>query len=187
MLDAPKYNKAQFERVLKQIRELTVLNPQEFAEQLSGLCGEAGVKLVFVPAIPRAHVSGVARWLNAHSPLIQMSLYGKTNDKFWFTFFHEAAHIVLHSGKKTEIFLDDPGSATQNSTQEDEANAWARDRLIPLSKLPELQLLNTHKEIIEFSSDLNIHPGIVVGRMQHDGLLLYNSGLNKLKESFKFV
>ena len=75
---------------------------------------EAGVLLVLVPAIPRAHVSGVARWLSPVRPLIQLSLYGKTNDKFWFSFFHEAAHILLHASSKEDkksIFLDDPIAA----------------------------------------------------------------------------
>jgi HTH-type transcriptional regulator/antitoxin HigA len=44
-------------------------------------------------------------WLTPNKPLIQLSLCGKTNDRFWFTFFHEVAHILLHS--KEEIFLDE--------------------------------------------------------------------------------
>jgi len=63
------------------------------------LCNESGVSLIFIPSIPGAHVSGAARWLNPHKPLIKLSFYGKTNDKFWFSFFHEAAHILKHDKK----------------------------------------------------------------------------------------
>ena len=185
--EIPKYNKFKFERALKQIRELTVLPPQDFEPQLRELCADVGVKLVFVPAISRAHVSGVARWLNGHSPLIQLSLYGKSNDKFWFTFFHEAAHILLHTGQKTDIFLDDPGKTNQSSQQEKEADQWARDILISPAYDFELRNLNGQEEILEFATQLNIHPGIVLGRLQHEGLVGYATMLNKIKDKFEFV
>ena len=186
-LELPKYNRAKFEKALIQIRELTVLPPQDFEPEMRRLCTEAGVKLVFVPAIPRSHVSGVARWLNRHSPLIQISLYGKTNDKFWFTFFHEAAHILLHAVSKADIFLDDPNNATGGSQQEHEANQWAGDKLIPLSYAFELSQLKTSTQIIDFSRQINIHPGIVVGRLQHDEIFGYATQLNRLKESLQLI
>lgn len=186
-LELPKYNRTNFEKALVQIRELTVLPPQNFGSEIRRLCSEAGVKLVFVPAIPRSHVSGVARWLNRHSPLIQISLYGKTNDKFWFTFFHEAAHILLHASSKTDIYLDDPNSVTQHSPEEDEANQWAGEMLIPPAYNYELRDLDTKSQILEFSEAVNIHPGIVVGRLQHEELLGYATPLNRLKESFQLI
>ncbi len=78
------------------MRTLTMEPPAEFEPQLYKLCADAGVVLALVPAIPRARVSGAARWINGR-PLIQLSLYGKSNDRFWFTFFHEAGHILQHS------------------------------------------------------------------------------------------
>lgn len=187
VLQTPKYNKNKFERALKQIRELTILSPQEFEPQLRELCADAGVKLVFVPAISRAHVSGVARWLNAHSPLIQLSLYGKSNDKFWFTFFHEAAHILLHAGQKTDIFLDDSGKSNQGSQQEKEADQWARDILISPAYNYELRNLIGEEEIRQFAAESNVHPGVVVGRLQHEKLVEYATKLNKLKDSYELV
>ena len=187
LLETPKYNKTRFERSFKRIRELTILPPQEFDPQLRKLCADAGVKLVFVPIIARAHISGVARWLNAHSPLLQLSLYGKSNDKFWFTFFHEAAHILLHSGQKTDIFLDDPGNTSQGSEQESEADQWARDILISPAYNYELRNLDTEEDIRQFAIQLNIHPGIVVGRLQHEGLVGYATKLNKLKDSYELA
>jgi HTH-type transcriptional regulator/antitoxin HigA len=79
-LDSPKYDRVRFEAALKEIRTLTVHPPEEFEPRLHELCRESGVALVLVPDIPRAHVSGVARWLSPHRPLIQLSFYGKTND-----------------------------------------------------------------------------------------------------------
>jgi HTH-type transcriptional regulator / antitoxin HigA len=186
-MDTPKYNKPKFEKALKGIRELTTLKPEKFEPELRRLCYEAGVKLVFVPAVKCAHVSGVARWLNGHSPLIQLSLYGKYNDRFWFTFFHEAAHILLHAGKKSDIFLDDPNNNNQDSPEEQEANTWAGEMLIPSAYPQELQSLKSAAEIKAFASALNIHPGIVVGRMQHEDLLKFATPLNGLKDKFQLL
>lgn len=186
-LETPKYDRAKFKRALRQIRELTVLEPQEFGPKLCHFCAEAGVKLALVQAFPRTHVSGAARWLNSHSPLIQLSLYGKANDRFWFTFFHEAAHILLHANQKTDIFLDDIGGTGQGSQHEDEANQWAQDLLIPPGRIREVRNPNSKEEILAFAREMNIHPGIVVGRLQYEHLLDYRTGLNKLKVNFELI
>ncbi len=138
-LDGPKYDKARFEQALLAIRGLTCEAPEVFEPRLRGLLHEAGVLLVLVPAIPRAHVSGVARWLSPTRPLIQLSLYGKTNDKFWFTFFHEAAHLLLHANSKEDkrsVFLDDPNAGPSFDPMEHEANQWAGNFLIPEQHTP---------------------------------------------------
>ncbi|MET0001277.1 MAG: ImmA/IrrE family metallo-endopeptidase [Candidatus Thiodiazotropha lotti] len=180
---APKYNRAKFEKAVYKIRELTVLRSDEFGPIIDELCLHSGVKLILVDSIKKAHVSGVARWLNNHSPIIQLSLYGKTNDKFWFTFFHEAAHILFHSAEKKAIFLDDM-DFNQNSREEEEANEWARNILIPESYELDLKCLKYKTEILDFSNRVSVHPGIVVGRLQYDGSINYNTALNKLKTSF---
>jgi HTH-type transcriptional regulator/antitoxin HigA len=185
-ISAPKYNRSKFESVVKKIRDLTVQSPTDFNPILFGLCLEAGVKLLLVKPITKSHVSGVARWLNGHSPVIQLSLYGKTNDKFWLTFFHETAHILLHSEGKSDIFLDNTEFKSQDE-KEQEANAWASDILIPEEYRFELVNLRGDDEILEFAQRINIHPGIVVGRLQHEGLISYKSVLSRLKESFEIV
>ncbi len=183
-LDCPKYSKPKFEKVVREIRALTVLDPEEFGPVMQKLCWEAGVVFVLVPSIPRVHVSGMARWLNPHKALIQLSLYGKQNDRFWFTFFHEAAHILLHD--KKNIFLDDwDGEAVLPSEQEKEADCWAREFLIPSKYEAELSQLKSKKAVIEFAEKIGIHPGIIVGRLQYDGLIKLN-WMNGLKASFQF-
>ena len=185
-LDGPKYDKGIFESVLPAIRTLTVLPPEEFEPHLQALFHQAGVAFVLVPAIPKAHISGVARWLNPHRPLIQLSLYGKTNDKFWFTLFHEAAHILLHSKEKKAVFLDDPNKNQADNAEEHEANTWAGDFLIPSKYKSELSSIRSKSDCFAFAERLGIHPGIVVGRLQHDGLI-EPSWMNDLKVSFRFV
>ncbi|MCC5661427.1 helix-turn-helix domain-containing protein [Nostoc sp. XA010] len=182
--DCSKYSKPKFEKAVQEIRSLTVLPQEEFEPQIQQLCQEAGVVLVLVPSIKRSHVSGVARWLNPHKALIQLSLYGKTNDRFWFNFFHEAAHILLHD--KENIFLDewDSGESLE-SEPEHEANQWSREFLIPPEYEGELTQLKSKNDVIDFAERIGIHRAIVVGRLQHDNLIPL-SWMNSFKESFCF-
>lgn len=186
-LDCPKYSQAKFEKAVREIRTLTVLPPAEFEPRMQQLCRESGVVLVLVPSIKGAHVSGVARWLNPHKALIQLSFYGKSNDRFWFNFFHEAAHILLHNkDNKENIFLDewDSGESLE-SEPEREADQWSREFLIPSEYEGELAQLKSKADVVDFAARIGIHSGIVVGRLQHDHLIDYSS-MNGLKESFCF-
>ncbi len=182
----PRYNRTKFQQALKEMRQLTCLEPTEFVLQLRELCAEAGVVFAIVPAIPGAHTSGVARWLTPHKPLIQLSLYGKQNDRFWFTFFHEAAHILFHS--KKDIFLDDTGGSEDLESEiETEASQWARQILIPEIYDAELPSLTDEAAVVAFAARLGIHSGIVVGRLQHDQIIDHRSPLNRLKVSLDLV
>ncbi|MDT0636370.1 HigA family addiction module antitoxin [Spectribacter hydrogenoxidans] len=178
------YSRSAFMEALRTIRGLTVEPPSAWQPKLIELCAQAGVALVFVPAIRRAHVSGVARWLSSDKALIQLSVYGKWNDRMWFTFFHEAGHILMHA--KKAIFLDDPHRESEVNQQEEEANRFASEFLIPRKAEGEFSRLSGAPEIIDFAQSLGIHPGIVVGRLQHEGLLEFNQ-LNYLKDRFEFV
>lgn len=180
--DGPRHDAELLRLALREIRSLTTLDPQEFEPRLRKLLHDAGVTLVILPAIRRSHVSGVARWLNQHRALIQLSLYGKSNDRFWFTLLHEAAHILLHDRKS--VFLDDPGQSGADSAEEIEANAWARDFLITPEAAAELPMLPKTKAAVRaFARTAGVHPGIVVGRLQHDKLI-EPAWMNDLKVSF---
>lgn len=184
--DLNKYDRRKFESTLFDIRAMTRQSPEDFLPTMTRLLGEAGVCFVVVPAIPRAKVSGIARWISPTKAVIQLSLYGKSNDKFWFTFFHEAAHILLHADKredKKSIFLDEFNGDDSTNTQEHEANTWAANFLIPEEYHSELRLLDSENDIVDFAERLTIHPGIVIGRLQHEKIKPF-SYCNHLKETF---
>lgn len=183
-LELPTYNKIRFEKALCDIRELTVLPPEKFEPKLRQLCNDAGVCLIMVSSVAGARVSGVARWLNPHRPLIQLSLYGKTNDKFWFNFFHEAAHILLHEEEKKAIYLDEAAESLSDSPEEIEANSWAKKYLIPVEFEVDFKAARTEKRVTELASKIGIHPGILVGRLQYEKYI-NQYYLNELKVSYR--
>jgi len=122
LITAP-FAEKKFKSNLEKIKGLMAIPTDDFFDQLQQLCLEAGVKLVHTPCLPKAPISGSARWLNEGIPLIQLSEQTKRNDSFWFTFFHEAGHILLH-GKK-DIFLEDIEYSDKDLVKEAEADQFA--------------------------------------------------------------
>ena len=131
--------------------------------------------------------NGATRWLAPHKAIIQLSLRYRWEDIFWFTFFHEAGHLVLH--RKKEVFVEvgpnDRSTDPHEQQLEDEADRFASRTLIPP---PHDQLLSelTLDEVPLFAKSLDIAPAIVVGRLQHEGHLGFSRG-NTLRRRLKLA
>jgi addiction module HigA family antidote len=178
-LTLPVFDKNSFKQALdEEIKPLIVKHPADFSRQLQSICLRYGLALVFTPCFPKVPVCGATRWMGS-TPLIQLTDRYKTNDQFWFTFYHEAAHVLLH-GKK-EMFIEPEKKATKLSEKEKEANSFASKHLLPDSALEELENGFTEKDVVQLAKDYGTHPGIVVGRLQHLGWAGYTFG-TKLKE-----
>jgi HTH-type transcriptional regulator/antitoxin HigA len=121
-LEAKEYSEKKFKDALPELKSIMVNYPTDFFNPLQLICLEAGVKVVHVPCLNNAPIYGSTRWLN-DTPFIQVSDFDQRNDRFWFTFFHEAGHILLH-GKK-EVFLKNLDYANKDLQKEQEADAFA--------------------------------------------------------------
>lgn len=126
-LEIAEFDKKKFKDTLSEIKELAFLMPEDFTEQLQGICASCGVAVVFTQNLPKAPISGAARWFH-NKPIIQMADRFPTHDQFWFTFFHEAAHIILH-GKK-DVFLENVEGTDIDQEKEEEANVFAAKILL---------------------------------------------------------
>ena len=180
-INCADYNELKFRDALRQIRSLTIKSIEVFQPQMIELCAAAGVALAFVPELPKTMVHGATRWLGSHRALIQLSDRYKTNDHFWFSFFHEAGHILLH-GKRT-LFLE--GQDIQDTIKEKEADVFAANFLIAPRDWQRFIANNSlnRKAINQFAEQLGIHPGIIVGRMQHEQIISYQN-CNDLKDKY---
>ena len=173
---------------MPQMLELVHLQPVGFETQLKELCSDAGVKLIYINHIPHAPVNGCARWID-DSPCIQMTDRQKCNDVFWFSFFHEIGHILLH-GKK-DVFLEDVEYLDQQKEKEQEADRFASEILLDKKKeqtiISEIRGKVIQADLmIQLARKYQTHPAIIVGRLQHLHLLPQNSALNNLKTSICF-
>lgn len=160
------YDEKKFRLALPAIKSIMAKQPKDFFVQLQNICLEAGVKVVYTPCIKKAPLNGCTRWLN-DTPLIQLTGRYKRNDIFWFTFFHEAGHILLH-GKK-DIFLENIDYSDKDKHKEEEANEFAVKWT--LSKEEEKQIIEKNpinkEDILEFARKFNTHPAIIIGRLRH--------------------
>jgi len=182
-IECTNYNKKSFSDSLIKARTLTNQKPQEFIPILKGFLACTGVALVFVPELNTLGVYGATRWLSSNKALIQLSLRYKSNDHLWFTFFHEAAHILLHGKSKEFVEIKN-----HKSGYEDEANEFSRNFLIPKhSYIDYLKKTEINKpSILNFANSVGIHPGIVVGRLQHDNYMNFNQ-YNSLKSIYEWT
>lgn len=184
------YDAEHFQEALQQVRRLTRLRATEWEPAVKEVCAAAGVVLVVVDTFAQARVNGAARWLSPHRAIIQLSLRYRWEDIFWFTFFHEAGHILHH--RKKNLFVEPkkrPGANTAEQHDwlklEQEADRFATRTLIPPARENELQHLAV-TDVPRFAQELDIAPAIVIGRMQHDGLIPYSQG-NHLRRRLAFV
>ncbi len=176
------FDKNKFKSALKEIRQLTRSEPWQFETKTIQLCAASGVAVVFTPPIKGAPVYGATRWLTPEKAMIQLSLRGKFEDLLWFTFFHEAGHILLH-GKK-EVFIEGDNDRTE---KELEADRFAANFLIPPSAWQGfISSANFRSSIAveSLAAAQQISPAIVVGRLQHEKIIPF-SYLNGLRRRFQ--
>ncbi|MCK9419675.1 MAG: HigA family addiction module antitoxin [Nitrospirae bacterium] len=183
-IQSKPHDAAVFEGALNKIRTLTNKPPETFTPEMVKLCAEAGVAVTFVPELPGTRVYGVTRWLNPGKALIQLSLRGKSDDHLWFTFFHEAGHILYHG--KREVFIEEKDK--HESKAEQEADRFAQDVLIPAGEYKAFLSGGSldNASINRFAKKIGIASGIVVGRLQHDNAIHFSKG-NSLKTHFRFT
>jgi HTH-type transcriptional regulator / antitoxin HigA len=192
-LDLAEFDERQLRSVLGNLRRLTRERSDEIMDPVQNMCSAAGVAVVLVPALPGTGISGCAKWLSDKRALIGLTLRYKTDDQLWFTIFHEIGHILLHRRKcsfvvdNAEDDLDDRVVDPEMQRFEEEANRFARDTLIPPDALSEFvrQGIFTNDSIHRFAEATEVGPGIVVGRLQHDGILRPYQG-NALKQKLNW-
>lgn len=182
------FDKKALRNQLDAFKEIAFNHSEDWLEQLQTLCASCGVALVYTPCIAKAPIYGATRWIKNNSvPLLQITDRQKDYNAFWFTFFHELAHILYH-GKK-EIFIEGIDSITPDKEKEDEADAFASRMLVSEKERNELfQYPDYDVELVlHLSKKFKKHPGIIVAQIQREYNHLYkNVRLNSLKAKVVF-
>ena len=188
-LDVVEFNEERLLSTIDELRQLTRKPADEIMDPIQRICAGAGVAVVLVPELRNTGISGCVRWLNDKKALIGLTLRYKTDDQFWFTLFHEIGHILLHRNKRSFVIdnaavdLSDHIVDPEMQQHEAEASRFAADTLIPPHALSGFirKEAFTNESIHDFAETVGVGPGIVVGRLQHEGLLAPHQG-QKLKQ-----
>ena len=174
---------------LDELRTLTRRRADEIMDPVQEICAAAGVAVVWVPALRNTGISGCARWLTEKKALVGLTIRYKTDDQLWFTLFHEMGHLLLHRNKRRFVVdnaakdLFDRIVDPEMEKHEEEASRFAANTLIPPSSLDNFiqKGIFTNESIHDFAEAVDIGPGIVVGRLQFEGILARHQG-NALKQ-----
>ncbi len=175
-MDTAPYRRKTFMAALRDLRELTRKPPAVYQDAMIAACKRSGVALAWAREPPGLQVAGLSRWLSPRKALIQLSLLHPTDADLWFAFYHEAAHILLHSRKQlfVEGLVEDGKPPRDDVLEEVEADHFAANLLIPTAQIEELREpcekgKLSAKRLFGFAKDQGVSPGIVVQRLEHLG------------------
>lgn len=196
-METAPFDEARLRSSIVELRRLTREKTDYILEPVQSICAGFGVAVVLVPELPHCGISGSAQWLSDKKALIGLTLRYKTDDQLWFTFFHELGHILLHRKKRAFIVdnaaddLSDRVIDPEMQGYEAEANQFAADTLIPPAALSDFLRTRhsardiTSEAIYDFAETVGVGPGILVGRLQHDGILRNPQG-NVFRQSLNW-
>lgn len=161
------FNKSKTLKKIKDFQEIMIKSNPDFFVQLQQACNEVGIKLIYTPCLKGLKTYGCTRWIDG-APVIQVSNLLKRDDIFWFTFFHELGHIILHG--KREVFLEGTEYSQKELEKEDEANQFAAKHTFPLELERELlatysENVITYKDVKSFAKKHSLKTSIVFGRL----------------------
>lgn len=182
LVDTRTWSAGNLQDRIGEIRKLSQLkDPKLFLPKLKELCSEAGVAIVVKRAPQGCPASGASRMVAADKAMILLSFRGLSDDKFWFTVFHEIGHLLLHGARTfVDADMEDIDEAEQ------EANQFASRCIVPERNTDEFEQLEPIRDkVVRFSVRVGVAPGLTVGQMQHCNMIRQDQ-LNYLKRRWKW-
>ena len=184
-IETKPYNAERLKGYLPELRGMTVKKPEEFLPRMREIFAECGVAFVLLPHLKNSGVNGAVKWVSEDRVVLAMNNRGLDADKFWFSLFHEIKHVLQQKIKTVFISSTVEEMKDINNKLEIEADKFAMNYLIPPADYKRLAptKYTSDDEIVEFAKSIGIHPGIVAGRLQHEGIIAQNR-CSKLKEKY---
>jgi len=175
------FEKSRLGSATKKLRQLAAYEKE--TERISEMLAYYGIRFVVVEPLPGAKIDGAAFWIDG-SPVIAVSLRWDRIDAFWFTVMHEFMHIANGDAYSVDVNLVDEGEhglsvALSTDEVESRASSQAAELLVPQRQLESFISRTSPRyaatRIIQFAHAVKMHPGIIVGQLQHRGELSYSA------------
>lgn len=191
-MEVHPFDKKKLSNAIPDIRNMTVQKPSVFYPRLKELLASCGVALVLLPTLTNSGVNGAVKWLGKDKVVLALNDRRKYADTFWFSLFHELGH-VMQQRVKVLMICEKNNETLETSAKieqlEKEADKFAQETLIHeadyQSFIDKSSREFSSRSIEAFSKQINIQPGIVVGRLQKDEYLEYQTNLNSLKKKYE--
>lgn len=186
-VDCKSWDQEAFAALLPKLLSLTrERDPRRFLPDLEARCAEVGVAVGIIRAPTGCPVSGAARLVSSGQPSIALSGRYRADDHLWFTFFHEAAHLLLHSVDELYVDVIEPDSSPR-WPGEAEADEFAGTMLVPTVYEERVaQAKDSPFALKKLADEIGVGVGILIGHLQHRGVLGYASRLNRLKRRYQW-
>jgi HTH-type transcriptional regulator/antitoxin HigA len=165
---------------LARIKELLGSAPN--IRLLPKILADCGVRFIVVEALAHTKIDGVCFWLDDSAPVVVVTIRYDRIDGFWHTVLHELDHVRNEEGKDevtidTDLFTDQPMVGERKPEQEMRADEFACSFLIPPREMDyfiaRVRPLYSKERIRGFAKRIGVHPGVVVGQLQHRGEISY--------------
>jgi HTH-type transcriptional regulator/antitoxin HigA len=144
-----------------------------------------GIHFVIVRHMPKTYLDG-ATWMIRRNPVIALTLRYDRIDSFWFTLLHEIDHIISKHAGVCTVYDGKSANKEENQANE-EAKAWLVDPNELHTFVENTRFFYSKDAIESFAIQTKRHPGIIVGRLQFEGLMGYNYLRNYLVKVRTFL
>lgn len=176
MVQAKPYVQQSLEPLLSELKQL--LQSAEEVRRVPPIMANYGIRLVILEPLPQTKIDGATFWLDKESPVIALSLRYDRINNFWHTLLHEIGHVSGFDGLTNDVRPLDIDLVGENATvsaklpeSENKANQFAADFLVPRADIDDFIVrtkpLYSKVRIQNFAHRIRVHPGIVVGQLQH--------------------
>ena len=180
------FDKRKLKSYMSRITELTrESNPNVLLKKLALILAECGVALVVIPHFTKTYTNGATFWIGKAKAVVMMSLRASWSDIFWFSLLHEIGHILRHDKRLT--FLENSSTNPQYVKQEEEANSFAQEMLLPTKDYDKF-IRNkdfSPSAIKRFANEVRVSAGIVTGRLLHDKKLPHTTNHYRIRYKWK--
>ena len=182
------FNAEKLKSYLSEIRNMTVKEPEVFLPRLRSIFAECGVAFVLLPHLKNSGINGVVKWISHDHVMLAMNDRRAYADTFWFSLFHEIKHVFQQKIKTVFVSSNSQEMRVLNARLEKEADDFAQNYLIPVKDYRRFapNKYTSDSQIIAFAESIGIHPGVVAGRLQHDGVIASNR-CSGLKQKYKII
>ena len=175
LIDSPRLSEPRLRKALETLHAMRA--SVEEIRRVPSVLRDAGVRFVVVENLPKAKIDGACFWLNKTSPVVALSLRFDRIDWFWHTLMHELSHVKRRDASVVDSEIDQAEGDDDRPEAEREADRMAASFLVPPPELRDFILrvkpFFSKKKICGFAGRIGVHPGLVVGQLQHRGYISY--------------
>lgn len=153
---------------IPEIKKAMFLNPNQIQKKLENIFSECGIAFKIVKNFKGAPVQGFIKKMEDEKLILCMTIRGGFADLFWFTLFHEIAHIINGDVKNRFVDFD-----SVSNEAESKADKMAKNLLISLRVYKKFISYGDYSlaAIKEFAKLNEIEPFIVIGRMMKEEVI----------------